>query len=128
MPEKTVAEKLQVREGQKLVLVNPPERYPESLVKHLPKSVAMLKDANSESDVIQAFTTSKSELNNQLGKLKRLINHSGILWITYPKGGSKIKTDINRDIIRKEAEKFGLEAVAIFSVDDDWSALRLKLL
>ncbi len=128
MSEKTVAEKLQVREGQKLLIVNPPESYPESLVKHLPKSVAMLKDANGDADVIQAFTTSKSELNNQLGKLKRLLNPRGILWITYPKGSSKIKTDINRDIIRKEAEKFGLEAVAIFSVDDDWSALRLKLL
>ena len=66
-------------------------------------------------------------MNNQLGKLKRLISPKGILWLTYPKGRSRIKTDVNRDIIRGEAEKHGLEAVAIFSVDEDWSALRLKL-
>ncbi len=34
---------------------------------------------------------------------------------------------LNRDIMREIAPSFGLEAVAIFSVNEDWSALRLKL-
>ena len=125
MSLKTVAQKLQVREGQKLLLVNPPRDYSELLVKQLPKNVVMLK-GTGEADVIQVFTSSNSQLNEQLGKLRKLLPPKGILWVTYPKGTSKIKTDVNRDIIRKEAEKFGLEAVAIFSVDNDWSALRLK--
>jgi len=125
MSLKTVAQKLQVREGQKLLLVNPPQDYSELLAKQLPKNVVMVK-GTGEADVIQVFTSSKSQLNEQLGKLRKLLPPKGILWVTYPKGTSKIKTDINRDIIRKEAERFGLEAVAIFSVDNDWSALRLK--
>jgi hypothetical protein len=49
-----------------------------------------------------------------------------MIWVTYPKGTSKIKSDINRDSIWKYAQTIGLEAVAIFSVDGDWSALRPK--
>ncbi len=49
-----------------------------------------------------------------------------MLWVTYPKGTSKVKADINRDIIREYARTIGLEAVALVSVDDTWSALRLK--
>ena len=51
----------------------------------------------------------------------------GIIWVTYPKGTAKIKSDINRDSIREYTATVGLEAVAIFSLDDDWSALRLKV-
>ena len=71
--------------------------------------------------------TSKKELSEQLSKLKPFLSDNGIImWVTYPKGTSKIKADINRDIIREIAPSFGLEAVAIFSVNEDWSALRLK--
>ena len=108
------------------MLVNPPKGYAELLARHLPKSVQVLKGTNSDADVVQFFTSSKSQLNEQLGKLKTLAPPGGIIWVTYPKGTSKIETDINRDIIRKEAEKFGIEAVAIFLVESNWFALRLK--
>jgi len=36
--------------------------------------------------------------------------------------------DVNRDTIRRYAEGFGYKAVAMVSIDDTWSALRLKLL
>ncbi len=126
MSQKPVAQKLQIREGQKLLLVNPPADYEEQLVKHLPRKVEIVKGTSKDAEVIQVFTSSKTQLKEQLGKLKKVLPPKGIIWVTYPKGTSKVKTDINRDIIRHEAEKIGLEAVAIFSVDNDWSALRLK--
>ncbi len=126
MFQRPVAQKLQIREGQKMLLVNPPADYEEQLVKHLPRNVELVKETSKEAEAIQVFTSSKTQLNVQLGKLKQILPPKGIFWVTYLKGTSKVKTDINRDIIRHEAEKFGLEAVAIFSVDNDWSALRLK--
>jgi hypothetical protein len=56
-----------------------------------------------------------------------MVSPKGIIWATYPKGSSSMKSDANRDVIRFYVEKIGLEAVAIFSVDDNWSALRLKI-
>jgi hypothetical protein len=35
--------------------------------------------------------------------------------------------DINRDSIAAYAATIGLQAVAMISVDEDWSALRLKV-
>jgi hypothetical protein len=38
-----------------------------------------------------------------------------------------VKTDINRDTINAYAASLGLQGVAMISIDDDWSALRLKI-
>ncbi len=59
--------------------------------------------------------------------MKSLLSPKGILWLTYPKATSKIKVDINRDTIREHSKLVGLEAVGIFAVGNEWSALRLKL-
>ena len=126
MSEKSIAQKLQIKEGYKVILVNPPRKYRERLVE-LPRNVVVVTEEDTPADIIQVFVSSKKELEQQLPKLKEFLGPTGIMWVTYPKGTSKIKADVNRDTIRKYAETVGLEAVAIFSVDDDWSALRLKL-
>ena len=51
----------------------------------------------------------------------------GIALICVPKGTSKLKSDINRDSIAAYALTLGLQAVAMISVDEDLSALRLKV-
>jgi hypothetical protein len=47
--------------------------------------------------------------------------------VSYPKGTSKVNTDINRDTIGLYAQSIGLQPVAMISIDDTWSALRLKI-
>jgi len=39
-----------------------------------------------------------------------------------------VKNDINRDTINTYAHTIRLEGVAMISIDEDWSALRLKLI
>jgi len=58
MSQKPVAQKLQIREGQKLLLVNPPAGYEEQLVKHLPRNVEIVKGTSKNAEVIQVFTSS----------------------------------------------------------------------
>ncbi len=53
-----------------------------------------------------------------MGKLKGVLTPKGLLRVTYPKGTSKVKADINRDSIREYAMSQGLEAMAMVSVDD----------
>ena len=76
---------------------------------------------------MQLFVTARKELEAQLGSLKSALQPKGLLWVTYPKGTSKVKADINRDTIAEYAKTVGLQAVAMVSVDDTWSALRLKI-
>ena len=121
---KSVAEKLMIKEGQRFLLLNEPSNY-RGLVGRLPNKVTISTEPKGQYEVIQVFVASKNELNQRLPKLKTSLA-CGIVWVTYPKGTSKMKTDINRDSIREYAQTIGLEADAIFSVDDDWSALRMK--
>ena len=48
------------------------------------------------------------------------------LWVAYPKLTSKLAGNINRDVLRAAAPRFGLDTVSQIAIDDDWSALRLK--
>jgi len=48
------------------------------------------------------------------------------LWFAYPKQSSGIKTNINWDNLRINAEPFGIATVAAISVNDTWSALRFR--
>ena len=125
MSDKTIAQKLLIKEGHTFLLLNAPRGYKATLGA-LPPKVKVLTKPKGSADIVQAFVTSKQQLAEQLIGLRAALAPQGILWITYPKGTASIQSDINRDSIRAFAAPFGLEAVAICAVDDDWSALRLK--
>ena len=59
---------------------------------------------------------------------KAVLKPGGILWVSYRKGTSRIKTDIHRESINTYAAGLGLKGVAIIAVDEDWAALRLKVI
>jgi len=126
MSQKSVARRLFIREDFTILLVNEPEGY-RTLLGQLPPNVTVLTKPTEPFDLIQVFVISRKELEDQLEKLKRFLKPKGLFWVTYPKGRSKIKADINRDSIAKYARTIGLEGVAMISVDDTWSALRLKI-
>lgn len=72
------------------------------------------------------FINDKKEFLAFLNKQLKNIEHDSVLWFAYPKGTSKIKTDINRDIIRGLGEEYKLATVTAISIDDIWSALRFR--
>jgi hypothetical protein len=127
MSEKTIAQRLFIKPGMKFLLVNPPDGYLEQMGT-LPAGSVLLRSADTQVDAIQMFVANRVELETQLPKLKDLMIPKGMLWVTYHKGTSKVKTDINRDTINAFAHTIGLEGVAMISIDDDWSALRLKVI
>jgi hypothetical protein len=124
--DKPVLQKLLLKPGNRFLVLNAPKGYYEELGA-LPDKVALLKEPTPPIDVIQVFVMNQKELEDNLKKLKPLLTPKTILWLTYLKGTAKLKTNINRDTIRSYAESLGLIGVFIFSVNDDWSAIRLKI-
>lgn len=120
---KPLAKKLALKPGQTLLLLNAPGRYRESLLP-LPEGVALA--TQGKADAVQVFATTRKELEKTLPGLKRILNPGGMVWVTYPKQTSKVKSEINRDSIREYALTVGFDTVTLFAVDDDWSAIRLK--
>jgi hypothetical protein len=127
MSEKSIAEKLSIRPGSKFLLVNPPDGY-VTRMGELPEGVELLNNSSGRVEAIQVFIANRAELEAQLPHLAGLLSPKSMLWVTYHKGTSKVKTDINRDTINAYAQSIGLQGVAIISIDDDWAALRLKQL
>ena len=127
MSDKSIAEKLLIKPGRTVLFVNAPPGY-RTRIGALPPNTAILKAVGAPADVIQVFVKSRAELEAELPKLKRALAPNGLLWVTYAKGTSKLKGDINRDSIAAYAHTIGMEGVAMISIDDDWSALRLKVL
>lgn len=72
------------------------------------------------------FVSDKHELTHFLNdRLKHIVPDS-VFWIAYPKGTSKLKSNINRDSIRMTVEEFGITTVSAISIDETWSALRFR--
>ncbi|OGO31781.1 MAG: hypothetical protein A2136_03710 [Chloroflexi bacterium RBG_16_54_11] len=125
MSDKSIAQKLFIKPGSKFLLVNPPGEY-LARMGAMPDTIVILSETSRPVKAIQVFVADRRELEEQLPRLKELLALEGMLWVTYHKGTSRVKTDINRDTINAYAHTLGLEGVSMISIDEDWSALRLK--
>ena len=120
---KTIAEKMFVNKAASVAVINAKGRAPE-LVAAMPQD--RLVGGGQQADFVLVFAGSQQELEEVLPQAKTRLSPKGALWVAYVKGTSKHKSDVHRDTIAAYAESIGLDAVSIVSVDDDWSALRLK--
>jgi hypothetical protein len=121
----SLLQKLVVKTGYKLIIINPPDGYLDR-IGSLPESTNYIEMNTQPADVIQVFVKTMDEVLPNVEVWKKSLKPNGILWITYPKGTSKVKTDLNRDILWKQLKDYGFDAIAIFSVDATWSAMRFK--
>ncbi len=51
------------------------------------------------------------------------LNKEGLLWISWPKGKSKLTKDLNKNDVRQIGLENGLVDVKVCAVDEDWSGL-----
>lgn len=123
---KTVAQKLFVKPGLKLRVLAKPDDFTEIFGPH--EAVLLSERSKEPADVVLLFVRNRKELEDRLAKSAATLKPGGILWLAYPKGTSKLKSDIHRDSIREYGASVGLEAVSIIAINDDWSCLRFKIL
>lgn len=126
MSEKSVLARLQLKPGRAMLVVDPPAGYLEA-VGELPQDSSLTQEIQP-AFIIQVFIRTRVELETALSRLSSLVLPGGMLWITYPKLTSKLKGDVNRDSINSYAQQNGWTGIAMISIDEDWSALRLKRL
>ena len=126
MPDKTVIEKLLIKPGKKVLVVSSPQEL-EARLGPLPEGVDLLDGPGEPADIILVFAKNRQEMEAQLPWLITALDPLGALWVAYYKGTARVKTDIHRDMINAYAKTLGLIGVAMISIDQDWSALRLKV-
>ena len=119
-----LAKKLGIKEGYKILLYNVPKHYFE-LFSDFPIEVEIVKAPKKEDiDFIHLFCTSYQELQTIAIKYKESMKKNGLLWIIWPKGKSKIQSDLKRDVIREYLLEIGLVDVKVAAIDEDWSGLK----
>ena len=123
MSEKTVAEKMHMRGGQRVLAVNAPRFY-VTLVGGLPEGARLVK--SGEADFVHLFVKDRAELGRHFATALASVGAETLLWISFPKQTSGLATDLSRDEGWGPVSEAGWEPVTIVSVDETWSALRFK--
>ncbi len=119
-----LAKKLGLKENYRLLLHNQPDHYFE-LFSDLPSGIEIQEQFDSgEVNFIHLFCTSFEELQDIALQYKEALKKDGLMWISWPKGKSNIKTDLKRDMIREYLLEIGLVDVKVAAIDENWSGLK----
>jgi predicted CoA-binding protein len=121
--KRSLVEKLGIQEGFRIAVVNPPDDYKNTLGK-LPNYARLVHEPEESLDLIHIFSRDKRDVGREIPRLKRRIFPTGALWVSWPKGSSGVKTDLNENVIREIGLKSGLVDVKVCAVDETWSALK----
>lgn len=128
-----VAKKLRLAAEHKVLVLNAPEDYLAQL-RPGPSDVRTALQPQETYDVVQLFVSDVEELRGLGRDAVRALKPSGLLWITYPKGGeSRAANDLpatpgwmQRDALAEITSETGYKPVAFVALDDHWTALRFK--
>jgi hypothetical protein len=122
MPESPLSKKMKLKAGAIAAVINAPENY----VTELKHDTAMSPTLNGKFDWIQIFVKSKAELEALAPKAAKALKPEALLWISFPKGSSKIQTDLTRDQGWEGIKSLELKWINLISVNETWSAFALR--
>src|SRR5215510_14403866 len=122
MSESALAKKMKLKSNAKAAVINAPENYVDTL-KH---DTALSPTLNGKFDWIQIFVQNRSALDALAPEAAKALRPESILWISFPKGTSKIQTDLTRDKGWDILQELDLKWINLVSVNDTWSAFALR--
>lgn len=119
-----LAKKLGIKSGMHYRVYNAPDYY-FNLFENWPEGTIESKSEKSESyDFIHLFCKDNETMISSYAIHKHLLKKDGLMWISWPKKSSKIKTDISSNAVRSHILENGLVDVKVASIDETWSALK----
>ena len=121
----SVAQKLKIKEGSTIRTVNAPADFKKKL-EGLPDGVKISAEARDYHQV-HWFVLNKSQMEKEINSVLKLIKDEVVCWVYYPKGSSKIQTDLTRDkgwdslLNHKD-----LQWISLIAFDDTWSTFGFR--
>ncbi|MFI9275684.1 hypothetical protein ACIGXM_34005 [Kitasatospora sp. NPDC052896] len=122
---KTQAEKLGIKPGDVLTVINAPDTEPPVLGP-LPDGVTLQPPGGGESaNVIVLFAEDSRQLHRDAPAVLSATPDTTRTWIAYRKGGV---SDLGRDTLMPAFVELGWHGVSLVSLDATWSAARFRRL
>jgi hypothetical protein len=125
MPPSSLQQKLKLKPGQRIAIINAPEGYLEELGA-LPPGTELAERLDGAFDWVQVFVRNKAELDALVAQLLAALKPESLLWVAFPKGSSKIQTNLTRDVGWDALRGADLKWVNLISVTPTWSAFALR--
>ncbi len=120
------SQKVKIKEGFTLLTIHAPRDFKQKL-ELLSKDVKISANAKKYRQ-IHWFVANKTQLERELNKVLPLIKDDVVCWTYYPKGTSKMQTDLTRDKGWDSLLAHGeLTWISLVSFDETWSAFGCRL-
>jgi hypothetical protein len=116
MTVETVAERLQIQDGDRVAVLGADEDAEETIQ---PLPDVELVDDIAQADIVLAFGETLEELELRIGDVEHA-SSAAHLWVIYPKDA-----DLDVDAFEAIAERNGFEVGASEPLDTTWEALHL---
>jgi len=120
-----LADKLQIKPGKHWLFYNAPLNYLETL-QGLPGDTEISHFPEGKFDGVQLFVKDSGALVAGLEIIVPVLKPDTVFWITYPKKSSGIPSDLEMMGSWDELAKYNLRVVSAASVNEIWTALRLR--
>ncbi len=122
----SISDKLKIKAKFTLLTLNAPTNFKKGL-EGLPAGVK-ITDTGEEYDQVHWFVLNKAQMEKEMSKVMKLVKPEVTVWVYYPKGTSKIQTDLTRDkgwdCLLAEGDK--LTWISLISFDDTWSVFGFR--
>ncbi len=119
--ERSAAQKLGVREGSVLALLDAPDDW---ALEGTPVGVAVRRDLRGARDVTIAFVRARRDLVRHAARYDRALADDASLWIAWPRKAAGHRSDVTEDLLREVLLPRGLVDVKVAAIDEDWSGLK----
>jgi hypothetical protein len=122
MPGKTVAQKARLKPGTSIAVLNPAPGIVESL--GLPPDTSFVEPDNAQ--LVLLFVNTRTELETSMPSAVAVLAPGAMIWVFYRKGSRAAGLDMSRDSVWAIAEQLGLRPLGLLSIDETWTAFRLR--
>jgi hypothetical protein len=114
-----LAAKLQIKPGTQVAFVGWPADGPDL------GGLGPPAGDPAEAGAVVGFARMRADLTSVASPAIEAAREDRLAWIAYPKGG-QLGTDLNRDSLGRATTELGVRPVRQVSLDEVWSALRLR--
>jgi hypothetical protein len=125
MNDNHVHKKLKLKPRARAAFIQAPEGYLDEL-SPLPEGVIVSATLDGSFDWIQIFVKTKAEIDDLAPPAITALKPESILWVSFPKGTSKIQTDLTRDKGWDVIQQADVKWVNLISVNETWSAFAVR--
>jgi hypothetical protein len=119
-----LAKKLSLKDGMRVWQEGMPQTVIDEILSER-LELHHLSAPKAPIDGAHIFVKDRATLEAKLHDLMPKLAPSGFIWVSWPKKGSKVPTDITEDTIREVCLPMGLVDVKVCAIDATWSGLKL---